>query len=135
MCAFIYTNNYFYKYLYHHLICIPFCHRSLKNFCISPSCVEGDSLFVPWISRSFRWKYWKYAECKGGIKKEEIKVQKLNFSLSDNFLHCKCYLGFPCSLTGKESAYNEGHLGSTPGLGRSPGEGNSYPVKEKHCLN
>ena len=31
--------------------------------------------------------------------------------------------GFPCSLAGKESACNEGNLGSIPGLGRSPGEG------------
>ena len=28
---------------------------------------------------------------------------------------------------GKESACNEGDLGSIPGLGRSPGEGNGYP--------
>ena len=27
---------------------------------------------------------------------------------------------------GKESAYNAGDLGSIPGSGRSPGEGNSY---------
>ena len=30
---------------------------------------------------------------------------------------------------GKESAYNVGDLGSTPGLGRSPGEGNVYPLQ------
>ena len=33
------------------------------------------------------------------------------------------FLGFPCGLAGKESACNEGDLGSIPGLGRSPGEG------------
>ena len=27
----------------------------------------------------------------------------------------------------KASAYNEGDLGSIPGLGRLPGEGNGYP--------
>ena len=37
------------------------------------------------------------------------------------------FLGFPCGSAGKESAYNEGNLGSIPGLGRSisvfwPGE-------------
>ena len=36
-------------------------------------------------------------------------------------------LGFPCGLAGKESACNAGDLGLIPGLGRSPGEGNSYP--------
>ena len=35
-------------------------------------------------------------------------------------------LGFPCGSAGKESAYNMGHLGLIPGLGRSPGEGHSY---------
>jgi len=36
------------------------------------------------------------------------------------------FLGFPCDLTGKESARNEGDLGSIPELGRSPGEGKGY---------
>ena len=38
------------------------------------------------------------------------------------------YMGFPNSSTGKESACNAGDLGSIPGLRRSPGEGNSYPL-------
>ena len=39
------------------------------------------------------------------------------------------YQGFPGGLAGKESAYKEGDLGSIPGLGRCPGEGNGYPLK------
>ena len=39
------------------------------------------------------------------------------------------FLGFPCSSAGKESACNAGDLGSIPGLGRSPGEGNGYPLQ------
>ena len=35
-------------------------------------------------------------------------------------------MGFPCGSAGKESDYNVGDLGSVPGLGKSPGEGNSY---------
>ena len=35
--------------------------------------------------------------------------------------------GFPGRSTGKESACTAGDLGSLPGLGRSPGEGNGYP--------
>ena len=35
---------------------------------------------------------------------------------------------FPCGLAGKESAYNEGDLGSIPGLERSPGAGKGYPL-------
>ena len=39
------------------------------------------------------------------------------------------FLGFPCGSAGKESACNAGDLGSIPGLGRSPGEGKSYPLQ------
>ena len=39
------------------------------------------------------------------------------------------FSGFPCGLTGKESTRGAGDLGSIPGLGRSPGEGNSYPLQ------
>ena len=38
-------------------------------------------------------------------------------------------MGFPGSSAGKESAYNAGDLGSIPGLGTSPGEGNGYPLQ------
>ena len=37
--------------------------------------------------------------------------------------------GFPGGSAGKESACNEGNLDSASGLGRSPGEGNSYPFQ------
>ena len=39
------------------------------------------------------------------------------------------YMCFPDSSVGKESAYNAGDPGSTPGLGRSPGEGIGYPLQ------
>ena len=38
-------------------------------------------------------------------------------------------LGFPGGSSGKETACNAGDLGSIPGLGRSPGEGNGYPLQ------
>ena len=37
--------------------------------------------------------------------------------------------GFPSGSAGKESTCNVGHLGSIPGLGRSPGEGKGYPLQ------
>ena len=37
--------------------------------------------------------------------------------------------GFPGGLDSKESAYNAGGLGSIPGLGRSPEEGNDNPLQ------
>ena len=41
--------------------------------------------------------------------------------------------GLPWWLSGKESARNAGDLGSVPGLGRSPGEGNGNPLQYS-CL-
>ena len=36
---------------------------------------------------------------------------------------------FPCGSAGKESACNEGDLGTIPGLGRSPGEVKGYTLQ------
>ena len=40
---------------------------------------------------------------------------------------------FPGSSDGKASAYSAGDLGSIPGSGRSPGEGNGNPLQDS-CL-
>ena len=40
---------------------------------------------------------------------------------------------FPGGSDGKASVYNVGDPGSSPGLGRSPGEGNSNPL-QYYCL-
>ena len=42
-------------------------------------------------------------------------------------------LGFPGSSDSKEFARNAGDPGLIPGLGRSPGEGNDYPLQYS-CL-
>ena len=42
-------------------------------------------------------------------------------------------MGFSGGSDGKESACNAGDLGSIPGLGRSPGEGNGNPLQDS-CL-
>ena len=41
--------------------------------------------------------------------------------------------GFPGGSNRKEPACNAGDLGSIPGLGRSPGEGNGNPLQDS-CL-
>ena len=41
--------------------------------------------------------------------------------------------GFPSGSDGKASAYNVGDLGSIPGSGKSPGEGNGNPLQYS-CL-
>ena len=42
---------------------------------------------------------------------------------------CFTSFGLPLWLAGKESAYNSRDLGSIPGLGGCPGEGNSYTLQ------
>ena len=47
-------------------------------------------------------------------------------------------MGFPCGSTGKESTCNARGLGSIPGLGRSLGEGEGYPLQYsclENCMN
>ena len=39
------------------------------------------------------------------------------------------FWGFPGGSAGKESSWNAEDLDSIPGLGRSPGEGNGYPLQ------
>ena len=42
-------------------------------------------------------------------------------------------MGFPSGSEGEESACHKGDLGSVPGLGWSPGEGNGNPLQYS-CL-
>ena len=49
-----------------------------------------------------------------------------------SLLHC-LLLHFPGGSDGEASVYNVGDLGSSPGLGRSPGEGNGNPL-QYYCL-
>ena len=44
-------------------------------------------------------------------------------------------MGFPGGSDGKEPACNVGDLGSVPGLGRSLGEGNGYPLQHSGLEN
>ena len=51
-----------------------------------------------------------------------------------DFLKYDIYIkGFPGGSDGKESVCSEGDLGSIPGSGRSPGEGNGNPLQYS-CL-
>ena len=55
------------------------------------------------------------------IQKFVSKVTALHFNMLSRFV-----MGFPGGSEGKVSVHNTGDLGSIPGLGRSPGEGNGY---------
>ena len=52
-----------------------------------------------------------------------------NIRWSRDRLPTPVFLGFPCDSAGKESTCNARDLGSIPRLGRSPGEGNGYPLQ------
>ena len=54
-------------------------------------------------------------------------------TMSEKILFLIFYRGFPFGSDSKESAYNEGNLGSIPGLGESPGEENGYTLQYS-CL-
>ena len=56
-----------------------------------------------------------------------LQVDSITTALSGN------WVGFPGGSDSKASAYNVGDLGSIPGSGRSPGEGNGNPLQHS-CL-
>ena len=47
----------------------------------------------------------------------------------------RSHMSFPGGSDGKESSCNAEDLGSTPGLGRFPGEGNGYPLQNSGLEN
>ena len=55
------------------------------------------------------------------------KVMSLLFNMLSRFVIA--FLGFAGGSAGKESVCSAGNLGSIPGVGRSPGERNSYPLQ------
>ena len=56
--------------------------------------------------------------------------QKKHHQLENTISYLITYfMGFPGGSDGKESVCNAGDPGSIPGLGRSPGEGNGYPLQ------
>ena len=60
-------------------------------------------------------------------KKTDSWVGKIHWRTDG--LSTPVFLGFPGGSAGKESSCNVGNLGSISGLGRFPGEGNSYPLQ------
>ena len=51
------------------------------------------------------------------------------------YMYICIHMGFPVYSAGKESTCNVGDLGSIPGLGRSPGEENGYPLQYSSLEN
>ena len=59
-----------------------------------------------------------------GVAQSRTRLKQLSSSSSS--FH---YKGFPDASDYKESTCTVGDLGLIPGLGRSPGEGNGYPLQ------
>jgi len=59
----------------------------------------------------------------------------LEDSLEKDRLPTPVFLGFPCGSAGKGFASNARDLGLIPWLGRSPGEGKSYPFQNSGLEN
>ena len=110
------------------------------------------------VSSPKRWKIWSWGEEKAmGVRQAlsagEVLTCDCFKTSGDLFLHLKSFsafftsylpypglskclilqpvmcMGFPGGSAGKESTCNVGDLGSIPALGRSPGEGNGYPLQ------
>ena len=85
-------------------------------------------ILIFWIDYNMWFKH--QTDIKGINWKVSIPPIPIHpISLTPNFYSSSGSLGFPCGLAGKESACNVGDLGSTPGLGRSPGKGKGYPLQ------
>ena len=61
--------------------------------------------------------------------------QETVWEMANKHMKHLLFLGFPCGSAGKESTCNAGAPGLIRGLGRSPGEGNSYPLQYSGLKN
>ena len=75
--------------------------------------VSGSSAFSK--SNLYIWKFSVRVLLKPSLKDFEHSLTSM--------------VGFPCGSAHKEYICNVGYLGSIPGLGRSPGEGKTYPLQ------
>ena len=83
-------------------------------------------------------QFWK---CLRSLRSMQPQGRFLLESARENLSHAsplasgglQVVIRFPGGSDGKESAHNAGDLGSIPGSGRSPGEGNDYPLQSS-CL-
>ena len=64
-----------------------------------------------------------------------VQFLGLGDPLENDRLPTPVFLGFPSGSDGKESACNAVDLGSIPGSGRSPGEGNGNPLQYSYLEN
>ena len=92
----------------------------------SPGEENGNPLQYSCLERPHgQWSLVGY--CLNRVEKSRTQLKRLRMHIQRLLTRFRT-LGFPGGSDGKESAHNGGDLGSIPGLGRSPGEGNGYPL-------
>ena len=116
--------------------------RGLRPQWAEASGVKVMEMTLSWATTSFPG----YERLEQGLAVEKMSVYCLRWACGCNSTSgtlCRvvyidgivsanvnlCFLGFPGGSAGKESPCNAGDPGSIPGLGRSPGEGNGYPLQ------
>ena len=95
---------------------------------------EGGWIVKGWLSSSFPEAEGD-PDAWGGLFQRPLEPPAASERMSS--LPCSAILPpFPSWwLSGKESACQAGDVGSTPGMGRSPGEGNGSPAQYSHLGN
>ena len=105
------------------------------------------SAFIIWLKFSLCWQgSWdscamqsqeqgKFSEgTDSRARNDHTNLSMLKLNHKPKLFTISCILvGLPCWLDGKESSCNAGALGLIPGLERSSGEGNGYPLQYS-CL-
>ena len=84
-----------------------------------------------------RWQHYLVIKI---LRKLAVPVGRVRRELGSLPLFCRCCSwkrqpGLPWWLSGKESVCSAGGLGSNPGRGRSPGEGNGHPPQHSYLEN
>ena len=112
--------------------------RQLPTRNVTAECRHGSLTVTAFCDSSLWLTHWVFSAAQSSLKAwtcpSMIPFPEPHFPMSSHsWITCNFYHGFPGDSDGKESACNVGDRGSIPGLGRSPGEGNSYPLQYS-CL-
>ena len=76
---------------------------------------------------------WRIPQTEEPGQLQSMWSERVRHDSGYTFTFFMTVLGFPGGSLGKESTCNAGDLGLIPGLGRSSGEGNIYPLQYS-CL-
>ena len=87
--------------------------------------MDSQEFKMPWRSKIICLNF---AQITTTTIKSYLQFFCLGSSIPEGLVLFIGLLSFPGGSEGKASAYNVGDLGSIPGSGRSPGEGNSNPL-------